>query len=78
MAQSKDNVAEKERIVRDEASDRIAEVHADQHVTADHELAVQIPDEVSRDADQFEDTRTAPSPAEVFASQAKSSAKKSD
>lgn len=63
-----------EEVVRDERSGRIAEVRADEQVSADSDHAVQIPEEVEREADQFENTRTEPSPAEV---QAKDNSKSS-
>ena len=67
----------KEEVVRDDASGRIVEVHADEQVSAESDHAVQIPEEVARDADDFENTRSDKSPAEVFAA-AEKSAKKSD
>lgn len=74
MAEKKDSVAKKEEVVRDENTGRVAEVHQDEIITdPDHELAVQVPDEVNRDADDFDNTRSDPSPAQVFADQAKSS-----
>lgn len=67
----------KEEVVKDELSGRIAEVRADEQVSADSDHAVQIPEEVSRDADDFENTRSEPTPAEVFASESKSDSSES-
>jgi hypothetical protein len=72
-------VAKKEEVVRNDDG-KIVEVRADEHVSADSDLAVQVPDEVHRDAEDFENTRSAPSPAEAAknASKPKASSKKSD
>lgn len=63
----------KEEVVRDEDSGKIAEVRTDEHVSADSDLAVQIPDEVNREAAEFDEVRSSDTPNEVYASKAKSS-----